>query len=109
MPRPTSSRLRSSATDPNDRRKTRTWPAALADDDDRCKRLCVDTGYYATFNRDNVELVDVAAAPITEITAAALRTTSVRSTSTASFFATGFDAMTGALSRIDIRVVGGMR
>ena len=29
-----------------------------------CKRLCVDTGYYATFNRDDVELVDVSATPI---------------------------------------------
>ena len=73
-----------------------------------CKRLCVDTGYYATFNRDNVELVDVAAAPITEITAAGLRTTERAFDLDCIVFATGFDAMTGALSRIDIRGRGGM-
>jgi len=38
-----------------------------------CKRLCVDTGYFETFNRDNVELVDVSETPIGEITAGGLR------------------------------------
>ena len=36
-----------------------------------CKRLCVDTGYFETFNRPNVELVDVSETPIDEITDAA--------------------------------------
>ena len=49
------------------------------------KRLCVDTDYYATFNRDNVTLVDVRQAPIEAITPRGLRTRGRRSTrSTAS-------------------------
>ncbi len=71
------------------------------------KRICVDTDYYATFNRDNVTLVDIRSDPIREIVPTGLRT------GTASFeldvlvYATGFDAMTGALDRIDIRGPGG--
>jgi cyclohexanone monooxygenase len=71
------------------------------------KRLCVDTDYYETFNRDNVSLVDVKASPITEITPMGLRTTQHDYALDAIVFATGFDAMTGALLAIDIRGVGG--
>ncbi|HUZ13873.1 MAG TPA: NAD(P)/FAD-dependent oxidoreductase [Caulobacteraceae bacterium] len=71
------------------------------------KRLCVDTGYYATFNRDNVTLVDVSAAPIEEITPTGLRTARAAYDVDAIVFAIGFDAMTGALARIDIRGRGG--
>jgi len=67
------------------------------------KRLCVDTGYYATFNRDNVTLIDVRATPIEEITCTGLRTSDAEFTVDAIVFATGFDAMTGALSNIQIR------
>jgi len=67
------------------------------------KRLCVDTDYYATFNRDNVTLVDVLATPIEEITPTGLRTTDAEYTVDSIVFATGFDAMTGALCNIDIR------
>ncbi len=67
------------------------------------KRLCVDTDYYNTFNRDNVSLVDVKRAPIEEITPKGLRTTEAEYELDAIVFATGFDAMTGALLAIDIR------
>jgi cyclohexanone monooxygenase len=67
------------------------------------KRLCVDTNYYATFNRDNVQLIDVRSAPIEAITATGLRTTDAEYEFDALVFATGFDAMTGPLTRIDIR------
>jgi cyclohexanone monooxygenase len=72
-----------------------------------CKRLCVDTDYYATFNRDNVTLVDVSEAPIEAITPGGLRTAGREYALDAIVFATGFDAMTGALLRIDIRGRGG--
>jgi len=71
------------------------------------KRLCVDTGYYETFNRDNVTLVDVKAAPIVEITPRGIRTTEAEYELDAIAFATGFDAMTGALREMDIQVRGG--
>ena len=71
------------------------------------KRLCVDTGYYDTFNRDNVTLVDVRTAPIEEITPEGLRTRTGTDTFDRLVFATGFDAMTGTLLKIDIRGRGG--
>jgi cyclohexanone monooxygenase len=67
------------------------------------KRLCVDTGYYATFNRDNVTLVDVSRVPIEAITPTGVRTGDAEYAVDALVFATGFDAMTGALLNIDIR------
>jgi len=72
------------------------------------KRLCLDTNYYETYNRDNVSLVDVRSDPIAEITEHGVRT---RDTEYGPFdaliFATGFDAMTGALLDIDITVENG--
>ena len=73
-----------------------------------CKRLCVDTNYYATFNRSNVTLVDVAAAPIEELLPGGLRTADAHYELDAIVFATGFDAMTGAALAIDIRGAGGL-
>jgi cyclohexanone monooxygenase len=67
------------------------------------KRLCVDTGYYATFNRDNVTLVDLRKTPIEAITPHGVRTTDAEYAVDSLVFATGFDAMTGALLKIDIR------
>jgi cyclohexanone monooxygenase len=72
-----------------------------------CKRLCADTGYFETFNRENVHLVDVKASPIEEITAGGLRTSESEFELDCLVFATGFDAMTGALDRMDIRGRGG--
>ncbi|HEV8531924.1 MAG TPA: NAD(P)/FAD-dependent oxidoreductase [Methylomirabilota bacterium] len=67
------------------------------------KRLCVDTNYYDTFNRDNVTLVDLRRAPIEAITPHGLRTREAEYALDSLVFATGFDAMTGALLSIDIR------
>jgi cation diffusion facilitator CzcD-associated flavoprotein CzcO len=71
------------------------------------KRLCSGTYYYETFNRENVTLVDVRSAPIEEITPTGLRTPAASYELDVIVFATGFDAMTGSLSRIDIRGEGG--
>jgi cyclohexanone monooxygenase len=73
------------------------------------KRLCVDTDYYATFNRGNVTLVDLSRAPIEAITPKGVRTGGVEYAVDDLVFATGFDAMTGALLAIDIRGRGGRR
>ena len=72
-----------------------------------CKRLCVDTGYYATFNRPNVSLVDVSETPIEAITPRGVRVAGALHEVDAIVFATGFDAMTGALLAVDIRGTGG--
>ena len=72
------------------------------------KRLCLDTNYYETYNRDNVTLVNARATPIEEITENGLRTADgTEYEFDAIVFATGFDAMTGALKEIDIRVGNG--
>jgi cyclohexanone monooxygenase len=73
------------------------------------KRLCLDTEYYETFNRDNVTLVDLRATPIDTLTEHGLRTTAADYPLDALIFATGFDAMTGALLAIDIRGRAGRR
>lgn len=70
------------------------------------KRLCVDTGYYENFNRENVELVDLKETPIERIEAGGVRTSEGLYEADALVLATGFDAMTGALDRIDIRGKG---
>jgi len=67
------------------------------------KRMCVDTDYYATFNRDNVRLVDLRKHPIEAITPRGLRTRDAEYELDSIVFAIGFDAMTGALLGIDIR------
>ena len=66
------------------------------------KRICVDTGYYAAYNRANVELVDVREDPIETITADGLRTQGASFKFDTLVLATGFDAMTGALLRMNI-------
>jgi cyclohexanone monooxygenase len=68
-----------------------------------CKRLCLDSGYYETYNRANVELIDIGATPIERIGADALHVGSRRIQIDTLVLATGFDAMTGALLKIDIR------
>jgi cation diffusion facilitator CzcD-associated flavoprotein CzcO len=65
------------------------------------KRICTDTGYYAAFNRDNVRLVNLRREPIEAITAYGIRTSDATYRCDVLIFATGFDAMTGALTRID--------
>jgi cyclohexanone monooxygenase len=68
-----------------------------------CKRQVLDTGYYEAFNRDNVRLVDVKEEPIECITEDGLKTGNETFEFDILVYATGFDAMTGALNRIDIR------
>lgn len=68
-----------------------------------CKRPIIDQGYYETFNRDNVTLVDLRKGPIREVTPTGIRTEQRHYDLDAIIYATGFDAMTGALTRIDIR------
>ena len=72
-----------------------------------CKRLVIDTDYYATFNRDDVTLVDLRTEPITAINATGVATTAEQHDLDVLVFATGFDAMTGSLLRIDIVGRGG--
>eukprot|EP01102_Stenamoeba_stenopodia_P000714 TRINITY_DN10662_c0_g1_i1.p1 TRINITY_DN10662_c0_g1~~TRINITY_DN10662_c0_g1_i1.p1 ORF type:complete len:604 (-),score=125.66 TRINITY_DN10662_c0_g1_i1:157-1923(-) len=90
------------------------------------KRICIDTHYYETYNRDNVTLVDLRQTPIEKITPNGIRTTNITTndkedskatTATAEgteyefdsiVFATGFDAFTGALFSIDLKGKGGV-
>jgi cation diffusion facilitator CzcD-associated flavoprotein CzcO len=71
------------------------------------KRLCVDINYYETFNRDNVSLVNLRKNPIEALTPQGVQTRDPHYDVDAIVFATGFDAMTGALLNIDIRGRGG--
>src|SRR4029077_17286053 len=72
------------------------------------KRLILDTDYYETYNRDNVTLVDIRSTPIRKITATGLRTEEGEYRLDAIVFATGFDAMTGAMKEIDIHTDAGL-
>jgi cyclohexanone monooxygenase len=67
------------------------------------KRMCLDSGYYQTFNRPNVHLVDLRKTPLVEFTPTGIRTSAAEYDVDAIVFATGFDALTGALTAIDIR------
>jgi len=71
------------------------------------KRPPIDTNYFETFNRENVTLVDVKATPIVKITETGIRTTEADYPLDTIIFATGFDAMTGSLLKIDIRGTSG--
>jgi len=71
------------------------------------KRICTDSNYFQTFNRPNVTLVSVRKTPIDHIDATGISTTDARFELDAIIFATGFDALTGALARIDIIGRGG--
>jgi cyclohexanone monooxygenase len=72
------------------------------------KRLCQSDDYYAMFNRPNVSLVDIRSAPIESVYPGGLKTTSDSYELDALVFATGFDALTGALFAMDIRGVAGL-
>jgi cation diffusion facilitator CzcD-associated flavoprotein CzcO len=80
-----------------------TAAALVPDHPFACKRPIIDQGYYETFNRDNVTLVDLRTAPIRDVTPTGIRTEHGSYELDVIIYATGFDAMTGALSRIDIR------
>jgi cation diffusion facilitator CzcD-associated flavoprotein CzcO len=67
------------------------------------KRPPIDTGYFETFNRPNVALVNLRKDPIEHVTPDGIRTKSKEHPLDIIVFATGFDAMTGTLFKIDIR------
>ena len=67
------------------------------------KRPCADRNYFETFNRDNVHLVDLKSDPIEEITPEGIRTSKSLHEFDIIVFATGFDAVTGAIGKIDIQ------
>ena len=79
--------------------------ATLADIDHpyAAKRPPIDTDYFEAFNRENVDLVDIKATPIQEITPRGIRTGAAEYPLDIIVFATGFDAMTGPLLRLDIQ------
>lgn len=72
------------------------------------KRPIIDSNYFETFNRDNVSLIDVRSAPIEEITSTGIRTAEAMYELDTIVCATGFDAMTGPLFKIDIRGKSGI-
>jgi cation diffusion facilitator CzcD-associated flavoprotein CzcO len=73
-----------------------------------CKRVPLENGYYEAFNRANVRLVDLRETPIERITQAGVRTISDEHPLDVIIYATGFDAGTGALVRIDLRGTAGI-
>lgn len=73
------------------------------------KRVPMETNYYEAYNRDNVHLVDILAAPIREILPTGIKTSDASYDLDVIIFATGFDAVTGSLDRIDIRGKNGRR
>ena len=68
-----------------------------------CKRLVVEVDYFETYNRDNVTLVDLRKGGITEITPTSVRTAQGEVELDVLVLATGFDALTGPLTRIELR------
>jgi len=66
------------------------------------RRPCLDTGYYETFNRPNVHLIDCTTDPIVEITAQGVRTQGCETALDMLIFATGYDGLTGALTAFDV-------
>ena len=76
---------------------------ALTPHDLYARRPLCDAGYYETFNRDNVDLVDLRVEPIEQITPAGIRTSTTEYELDIIIFATGFDAVTGNYVRMDIR------
>jgi cation diffusion facilitator CzcD-associated flavoprotein CzcO len=73
------------------------------------KRICTDSNYFQTFNRPNVTLVSVRETPIESIDEQGINTTAAHFDIDALVLATGFDAMTGALAKIDIAGRGGRK
>jgi len=73
-----------------------------------CKRMCIDTNYYETFNQPNVHIVDVKANPLARFTEKGLMAGSTEYPLDAVVFATGYDAMTGSILGIDVRGRGGL-
>ena len=73
------------------------------------RRVPQETGYYEVYNRDNVSLVSMLETPIERIAASGVRTSEKDYDFDVIIYATGFDAVTGAFDRIDIRGNGGVK
>ena len=73
------------------------------------QRVPMETGYFETYNLDNVSLVDGAATPIVRVTPTGIETSEAAFEFDVIVYATGFDAFTGAFDQIDIRGAGGAR
>lgn len=73
------------------------------------RRICTDSDYFQTFNSPHVDLISVRRTPIESIDSAGITTTEVHYDVDAIVFATGFDALTGSLGKIDIAGRGGER
>jgi len=73
------------------------------------KRICIDTDYYKTYNRDNVTLINIRKHPIEGMTPKGVKTADAEYEVDAIVFATGFDAMTGALMAMNIEGKGGLK
>ncbi len=71
------------------------------------KRVPLESGYYEQFNRDNITLVDLKQSPIERITPKGVKTSDTEYELDVIIYATGFDAVTGPLTRIDIRGLDG--
>ncbi|WP_370417045.1 flavin-containing monooxygenase [Streptomyces sp. QH1-20] len=96
------SKIRSIVTDPEtaETLSPRTFPFGT-------KRPCLDTDYYATYNKPHVGVVDLTRTPIVEITPRGVRTSEREHAVDVIVFATGFDAMTGSQVAVDIVGKGG--
>lgn len=94
-------RIRERVKDPAlaEKLSPRTYPVAS-------KRMCVDTGYYEVYNQDNVELIDINEQPIEGFTAGGIKAGGTEREHDVVILATGFDAMTGAITNIDITANG---
>ncbi|OTA63109.1 FAD/NAD(P)-binding domain-containing protein [Hypoxylon sp. EC38] len=71
-----------------------------------CKRVPLERGFYEIFNKPNVHLVDINKSPVVEVTEKGIRTTEKEWEFDVIILATGFDAVTGGLTTIDIRGIG---
>ena len=87
-------------------RDPETAAALVPDHPFGCKRAIIDEGYYEAFNRENVTLVDLRKGAIRRVTPTGIETEQGDFELDVILYATGFDAMTGPLSRIDVRSRG---
>ena len=67
------------------------------------KRICIDTGYFETYNRKNVKLIDISKRPIQRLVSNGIVANEQLYVFDSIIFATGFDAMTGSLFNVDIK------
>ena len=72
------------------------------------KRICIDTGYFETYNRENVKLVDISKRPIQRLVTDGIIVDDQLYPFDSIIFATGFDAMTGSIFNVDIKGRGGL-